>query len=203
MKDLITYFRDIQKTYEARSKSLYTLSNVISNINTPPTFLPQGGIGDATQILRTYHKQAINEGNKAKTIEDDVIAQLTGLRGDLQQKVKEIKSLAGDFKNNVEKETEATRKAVQELHVALGHVDTDPSAASGKGDPFIVRTAVDRQLVRQIDEENYLHRVSLALRFQGVKLTLKPIGVSQPGKLWQRVGVNRRWGDPESLQRLC
>lgn len=157
---MITYFRDIQKTYEARSKSLYTLSNVISNISTPPTFLAQGGIGDATQILRAYHNQAISEGNKAKTIEDDVVTQLTGLRSDLQQKIKEIKSLAGDFKNNVEKETEATRKAVQELQVALGHADTDPSATSGKGDPFIVKTGVDRQLSRQIDEENYLHRVS-------------------------------------------
>ena len=168
---MITYFRDVQKTYEVRSKSLYTLSNVIGNINTPSGFLAQGGIGDVTQILQTYHKKAISEGNKAKTIEDEVVVQLTGLRSDLQQKVKEIKGLSGDFKNNVEKETEATRRAVLELQAALGLADTDPSATSGKGDPFIVKTAVDRQLLRQIDEENYLHRVSLASRLSRLKLT--------------------------------
>lgn len=201
LKDLITYFHDIQKTYEARSKSLYTLSNVIGNINIPPMFLAQGGIGDATHILQAYHKKAITEGNKAKTIEDEVVAQLTGLRSDLQQKVKEIKSLSGDFKNNVEKESEATRRAVHELHVALGLANTDPSATSGKGDPFIVKTAVDRQLLRQIDEENYLHRVSLAFLLSKLKLT--STGIFEPRKLRSRIRVHRGGRDPESLQRLC
>ena len=160
LKDLITYFRDIQKSYEVRSKSISTLSNVINNISVPPVFLSEGGIGDATHILRDYHKQSINEGNKAKTIEEDVIIQLTGLRSDLQQKIKEIKNLSGDFKNNVDKETEGTRRAVRDLQEALGVAETDPHATSGKSDPFIVKLGVDRQLERQIEEENYLHRVS-------------------------------------------
>lgn len=159
VKDLITYFREIQRSYDAKSKSVHTLSHVIKNISTPSIFLAQGGIGDATVILRTYHQQAISDGIKAKAIEDEIIRQLTGLRSDLQQKIKEIRSLSGDFKNNVEKEVEATRKAVQELQVALGHAAADPSAPSGKGDPFIVKIGVERQLQRQIDEENYLHRV--------------------------------------------
>lgn len=160
LKDLITYFRDIQKSYDARSKTLLALSNVINNITSPAVFLSEGGIGDATHILRDYHKQSISEGNKAKTIEEDVIVQLTGLRSDLQQKIKEIKSLSGDFKNSVDKETEGTRRAVRDLQEALGISEVDPHAASGKGDPFIVKLGVDRQVERQIEEENYLHRVS-------------------------------------------
>ncbi len=156
---------------------------MINNISTPPMFLAQGGIGDATQILRTYHKQAITEGIKAKTIEEDVVIQLTGLRSDLQLKIKEIKGLAGDFKNNVEKETEVTRRAVQELQNALLLAETDPSATSGKGDPFIVKTGVDRQLLKQIDEENYLHRVSLSRPFSMPSLRWLT-GISQSGKLW-------------------
>ena len=159
LKDLITYFRDVQKSYETRSKSLLSISNVINNTNFPPVFLTEGGISDATHILRNYHKQSLSEGNKAKSIEEDVIIQLTGLRSDLQQKVKEIKNLSGDFKNSVDKETEGTRKAVHHLQEALGMVDTDPGATSGKGDPYIVKLGVDRQVERQIDEENYLHRV--------------------------------------------
>ncbi len=76
-------------------------------------------------MLRDYHKQAIAEANKAKTIEEDVVVQLTGLRSDLQQKIKEIKSLAGDFKNNVDRETEGTRRAVRDLQEALGRPRRD------------------------------------------------------------------------------
>jgi len=94
-------------------------------------------------------------------LEEDVIVQLTGLRSDLAQKIKEIKSLSGDFKNNVDREAEGTRRAVRDLQEALGLVETDPHASSGKGDPFIVKLGVDRQVARQIEEENYLHRVSL------------------------------------------
>lgn len=173
LKDLITYYREIQKSYETRSKSLLTTSNIISSTAPPPGLLTEGGIGQATHILKEYHKQSIAESNKARTIEEDVIMQLSGLRSDLQQKIKEIKNLAGDFKNAVAKETDGTRKAVQTLQEALGIVDSEPAAASGKGDPFILRLSVDRQVERQIDEENYLHRVIFSpLALQSQKLIL-------------------------------
>ena len=159
LKDLITYFRDVQKTYEARSKSLLAVSNVINNISTPPVLLTEGGIGDALYTLRDYHKKSITEASKARNIEDDILAQLTGLRSDLQQKIKEIKNLSGDFKNSVDKEMEGTRRAVRDLHDALENVKSDSGGASGKGDPYVVKLGVDRQVERQIDEENYLHRV--------------------------------------------
>ncbi|KAL8693170.1 MAG: hypothetical protein Q9218_001952 [Villophora microphyllina] len=179
LKDLITYFRDVQKSYESRSKSLYTLSNVISNTSIPPDFLTEGGIGDAFHALRDYHKQAIGEANKAKTIEEDVVVQLTGLRSDLQQKIKEIKSLAGDFKNNVDRETEGTRRAVRDLQEALGVAETDPNASHGKDDPYIVKLGVDRQLERQIEEENYLHRAFLNLESSGRELESIVVGEIQ------------------------
>lgn len=125
----------------------------------PPTFLESGGLADATEILRDYHKQGVVEANKAREVETEVILQLTGLRSDLQQKTKEIKSLSGDFKNSVDKEVEITRKSVRNLQETLGLVDVDPSATSGKHDPFILRLQVDKQLEKQIEEENYLHRV--------------------------------------------
>ena len=68
----------------------------------PVALLKPGGLTDANRFLRDFHKQAILESNKARDIETDVINQLGGLRGDLAQKIKEIKSLSGDFKNSVE-----------------------------------------------------------------------------------------------------
>ena len=159
LKDLIAYFREVQKSHEARSKSLLSLSNLASNLTPPSGFMVEGGIGEATKILKQYHKQALQESNKAKGIEEDIMAQLTGLRSDLSQKLKEIKNLSGDFKNSVDKETEGTRKLVRGLQEALEAVDHDSSSTSGKGDPYIVRLGVERQVERQIDEENYLHKV--------------------------------------------
>lgn len=135
------------------------LANVLNNVHMPPGFLPSGGLEDAVQIMRNHNSQAILEANKAREIEEDVILALTGLRSDLQLKIKEIKNLAGDFKNSVEKEMEVTRRVVRTLQDTLGKSELDSALTTGKEDPYLMRLAVDRQLERQLDEENYLHQV--------------------------------------------
>jgi hypothetical protein len=179
LKDLILYFRELQNSYDHRGKSLVKISNLVNNTSTTNVFLPSNGINDAMQILREYHKQSILEANKAKLVEEDVIQALTGLRSDLQQKIKEIKNLSGDFKNSVDKEMDATRKAVQTLGDALGQSDIDPSQQTGRQDPYILKLAVDRQLERQIDEENYLHQAYLNLEASGRELEAIVVGEIQ------------------------
>ncbi|KAJ9637612.1 uncharacterized protein PV06_09432 [Exophiala oligosperma] len=179
LKDIINYFRDLHKTYEMRSKALMSTSNVVNNTSMPPNFLSSGGISEANYILRDFHKQALSEANKARDLENEVIVQLTGLRSDLQQKIKEIKSLSGDFKNSVDKEQETTKRAVRSLQEALGMVDTDAASTSGKGDPFLVKLGVDKQIERQIDEENYLHRAYLNLEASGRELESIVVGEIQ------------------------
>ena len=161
LKDLINYFRELHTMYQSRGKALMSTSNLINNTTIPPNFLSSGGLGDAATILRDFHKQGLNEANKARDLENEVIVQLTGLRSDLQQKIKEIKSLSGDFKNSVDKEKENTKRGVQSLQESLGMVDQEAGTTTGKGDPYLVKLSVDKQLEKQIDEENYLHRVWL------------------------------------------
>lgn len=127
--------------------------------------MSSGVVDEALQIIRSYHKLAIIESTKARDIENDVILALVGLRSDLSQKIKEIKSLSGDFKNSVEKEMENTRKVVHALQDGLGQSDIDPSQGIGKQDPYLLKLAVDRQVEKQIDEENYLHQVSNKFRY--------------------------------------
>lgn len=179
LKDLIIYFREVASSYEHRAKSLLKVSNVINNTNAPAALLIEGGLNDANRILRDFHKQTITEANKARDIEADVINQLSGLRADLAQKIKEIKSLSGDFKNSVEKEKETTRKCVAALEEALAVVDSDPAAAAGKGDPYVVGLGVERQVEKQIDEENYLHRAYLNLENSGRELESIVVGEIQ------------------------
>ncbi|KAK6952666.1 hypothetical protein Daesc_004957 [Daldinia eschscholtzii] len=179
LKDLIAYFREIQSHYEHRSKSLLKLANVLNNTSTPPGFLASGGLDDALQILRGHHKNMIIEANKAKEIEQDVILALTGLRSDLNQKIKEIRGLSSDFKNSVEKEMESTRRAVNALQEVLGQSELDSSLTTGKQDPYLLRLAVDRQLERQLDEENYLHKAYLNLESSGRELESIVVGEIQ------------------------
>ncbi|KAF2743691.1 hypothetical protein M011DRAFT_471236 [Sporormia fimetaria CBS 119925] len=179
IKDLIAYFREVSASYEHRAKALLKVSNVINNTIAPSSFMLEGGLNDANRILRDHHKQAVVEANKARDIENEVINQLTGLRADLGQKIKEIRSLSGDFKNSVEKEKETTRKCVAALTEALTLVDSEPTAIAGKGDPYVVRLGVDRQVERQIDEENYLHRAYLNLENSGRELESIVVGEIQ------------------------
>ncbi|KAJ2896291.1 hypothetical protein MKZ38_005693 [Zalerion maritima] len=179
LKDLITYFRDVQNHYDHRGKSLQKLSNSLNNIATPPGFLSSGGVDDALQILRSYNKQAIAESQKAREIEEDVILALTGLRSDLHLKIKEIKNLGGDFKNSVDKEMDATRRAVNNLQEILGQSELDSSITTGKQDPYLLRLTVDRQLERQLDEENYLHQAYLNLESSGRELEAIVVGEIQ------------------------
>ncbi|KAH8592239.1 hypothetical protein B0O99DRAFT_630100 [Bisporella sp. PMI_857] len=179
LKDLITYFREIQGSYDHRAKSLLKVSNVINNTTSPPSLLASNGIDDALQILRGYHKTAILEANKSRDIENDVIMALTGLRSDLSQKIKEIKNLSGDFKNSVDKEMEKTRAAVKQLQDGLGQSDVDPAAMTGRQDPYLLKLAVDRQVERQLDEENYLHNAYLNLENSGRQLETIVVGEIQ------------------------
>ncbi|KAI9882379.1 MAG: hypothetical protein M1823_005877 [Watsoniomyces obsoletus] len=200
LKDLIAYYREIQSSYEHRSKSIVKVSNVIGGTIVPAVFMPEGsgGLSDATHILRDLHKQSIAECNKAKEIEEDVILSLTSLRNDLYQKIKEIRGLSGDFKNAVEKEMETTRKAVHGLRDALDDSRTDP-----KNDPFLIKLAVERQIERQIDEENYLHRAYLNLEGSGRELESIVVGEIQ--KSYNAlVGILRREADQnyETIERL-
>ncbi|KXT03762.1 hypothetical protein AC578_726 [Pseudocercospora eumusae] len=179
LKSLITYFREIQQSYETRHKALHKVQNTIANITNPSIFMSNGGLGEATRILETFHGKSVREAQKARDIETDVIQALTGLRSDLAQKIKEIKSLSGDFKNSVDKERDVTRKEIEKLQEALQHTDHEDGAAIGKNDPYVVRLGVDRAIERQIDEENYLHRAYLNLEASGRELESIVVGEIQ------------------------
>lgn len=201
LKDLINYFREVQKSYEARSKTLTSASNIISNTSAPSNFLKEGGLADAVATLRDFHRIALSEANKSKDLENEVILQLTGLQSDLKQKIKEIKSLSGDFKNSVGKEQESTKKVVRTLQESLGHVDHDAGSTTGKHDPFLVKLGVDRQINKQIEEENYLHRVST--REPLLRYLLTYTGLSQLGSLGSRARVHRSRRNTKGLPSSC
>ena len=93
LKSLIAYFREIQASYEMRAKATQKVQSMIASISHPTVFMRDDGLGEASKILDEYHKRSTAEANKSRDIEMDVTGALTGLRSDLAQKIKEIKSL--------------------------------------------------------------------------------------------------------------
>ncbi|KJR83504.1 PH domain containing protein [Sporothrix schenckii 1099-18] len=204
LKDLISYHREIQNHYEQRAKSVQRLATTLNGTILPPGFMTTGGLDDASQTLRNFHKQAVAEAVKARDVEEDVILALTGLRTDLSQKIKEIKNISGDFRNNVDKEMDATKKAVKNLQDNLGQAELDSSVTTGRQDPYLLRLLADRQLERQIQEENYLHQAFLNLEKSGRELESIVVGEIQ--KSYNAyVGILRReadatWNTTEELR---
>lgn len=160
LKDFITYFREVQTLQEAQSKNILRLSQTLSSTSHPENFMRSGGLMETNVLLRNFHKEAYSASENARAIEAEIINHLIGLRGDLNLKIKEIKALSGDFKNNVDKEKEATRKSIIQLAESITGMESNPQSVIGKNEPYLMRLQVERQLRQQLIEENYLHKVS-------------------------------------------
>lgn len=85
-------------------------------------FLPigNGSIQDIPTILTKFHQQNVTNGSKTlKEINSVIIPKLEELRKDLLIKTKEIKNLQNDFKTNLGKEIQETRKLLAQFQQAI------------------------------------------------------------------------------------
>ncbi|KAK9464487.1 hypothetical protein V1512DRAFT_268208 [Lipomyces arxii] len=173
LKETVGYFEEAAVAQDARSRSYGRLSGLVAVPfkDTADTFLRQGGIQETAVILRDYHKQsAYHSADAARQITEQIVPRLKDLRRDLSFKIKEIKGLSGDFKNSVAKELELTKKQAGVLTEALNALSVNPHLVSGKYDPYIVKLSVEKQLRKQIEEENYLHQAYLNIESSGKAL---------------------------------
>ncbi|CCF60213.1 hypothetical protein KAFR_0J01470 [Kazachstania africana CBS 2517] len=133
-------------------------------------FLPlgNGSVQDLPTILICYHNSmAANASKASKELITEVIPRLNALKDDLLVKIKEIKSLQSDFKNNCLKEIEATKALLKTFKEAI--CDTKISSKP-KVDPYLAKLTLNRQLKRQLSEENFLHEAFNNLQVSGREL---------------------------------
>lgn len=129
-----------------------------------------GSIADLPGDLISYHRtQAAHASQLAKELAKNLIPRLDDLRRDLLVKIKEIKGLASDFKNTYSKEQGLTEQHVAALQQAI-KVLTGGGPLQGKQDPALVRYQLEKQLSRQISEENYLQDAYNNLQNSGKEL---------------------------------
>lgn len=203
IKELLNYFKEYASVQEeivrqqarlqqavgstARSIATPAAANHSSNIGNQDleaiskSFLPigNGSVQDVPDILFHYHQQNVTNSSKTlKEINAIIIPKLEELRKDLLVKIKEIKNLQNDFKNNLNKELNETKSLISQYNQAIewankldtSHNSHQADGEQGKYDPFLVKTKLDRQLKRQLVEENYLYDAYSNLQNAGKQL---------------------------------
>ncbi|KAL3230704.1 Phosphatidylinositol 4,5-bisphosphate-binding protein SLM2 [Nakaseomyces bracarensis] len=132
-------------------------------------FLPlgSGSVQDLPTILNQYHEAlASNASNASRELTNEVIPRLEDLRRDLLVKIKEIKSLQSDFKNSCAKELQQTKQDMKH------YIDSLKEARYGtpKQDPYLTKIILDKQIKKQLVEENFLHEAFDNLETSGAEL---------------------------------
>ncbi|GMM29160.1 phosphatidylinositol 4,5-bisphosphate-binding protein [Martiniozyma asiatica (nom. inval.)] len=136
-------------------------------------FMPlgSGSIQDLPTILYQFHSQAaLLSQNTVKELNASVIPRLEDLKRDLLVKIKEIKSLQTDFKNNVNRLHSDTQAALREYTKAIQIAKDYPTQIDPKQDPYMLKSILDRSIRRQLTEENFLHEAFNNLQSSGKEL---------------------------------
>lgn len=136
-------------------------------------FLPFGStsIADVPGNIIAFHRaQAATASRTSKELSNNIIPRLEDLRRDLLVKIKEIKNLASDFKNAVAKEQLSTHKELSAYVNAIEVLSVNPSLLNPKHDPYLLKYSLNKQIVRQVNEENYLLEAFLNIQTSGKEL---------------------------------
>lgn len=136
-------------------------------------FMPlgSGSVQDLPTILYQYHSNAaLLSQTTVKELNNGVVPRLEDLKRDLLVKIKEIKSLQSDFKNNVDRFQHETQVALSNYLKAIDMSTTSPSQLDPKNDPYLLKTILDRSIRRQLTEENYLHEAFNNIQNSGCEL---------------------------------
>ncbi|KAF5096320.1 hypothetical protein D0Z00_002827 [Geotrichum galactomycetum] len=136
-------------------------------------FLPFGStsIADVPGNIIAFHRaQAATASRTSKELNNNIIPRLEDLRRDLLVKIKEIKNLSSDFKNAVQKEQASTHKELAAYINACEVLNANPALLVPKHDPFLLKYTLNKQITRQVNEENYLLEAFLNIQTSGKEL---------------------------------
>ena len=136
-------------------------------------FLPlgSGSIQDLPTILYQYHSNAaLLAQSTVKELSATIIPRLEDLKRDLLVKIKEIKSLQSDFKNQVDRYQSETSRLLSTYVRSIDSCKSNPAQLDPKNDPYLIKFALDRSIRRQLTEENYLHEAFINIQTSAKEL---------------------------------
>lgn len=127
-----------------------------------------GSVQDLPYVLTQYHQAMCSTAQYAsRELSSILIPRLDDLRRDLLVKIKEIKDLQSDFKNSCLKEVSMTKKFLQEFQNSIEQVKYN---SNYNKDPFLEKLQLNKQIKKQLHEENFLHEAFINLQTSGKEL---------------------------------
>ncbi|GMG48165.1 unnamed protein product [Ambrosiozyma monospora] len=136
-------------------------------------FLPlgSGSVQDLPTLLYQYHSRAAQLAQTTvKELNQTIIPRLEDLKRDLLVKIKEIRTLQSDFKTQIGTLQHQTKSSLSAYALAIDMAKKNPSHLDPKQDPHILKYVLDRQIKKQLTEENYLHEAFINLQTSGKEL---------------------------------
>lgn len=125
-------------------------------------------IQDVPNILINYHKNLSFKNLKlANELRNLIIPRLEELRRDLGQKIKEIRMLQDDFKNDLRADIALTGQRLYEYLEVLSNIGKGTATAESKRfkkDPFMLKFKLDFQLKAQVLQENAIREAYINLQ---------------------------------------
>ncbi|KAH3670309.1 hypothetical protein WICMUC_004878 [Wickerhamomyces mucosus] len=162
-----------QNTKQSKQQASSAEPQVKEEIYQQNFFLPHGSgsIHDLPGILANYHVASANLASRAsKELNSITIPRLEDLKRELLVKIKEIKSLASDFKTKTAKEIAQTKVDLTHYIKSIEDAKFGSQNLQPKNDPYITKILLDKQLKKQLVEENYLLEAFVNLQTSGKEL---------------------------------
>ncbi|KAI9292986.1 PH-domain-containing protein [Neoconidiobolus thromboides FSU 785] len=159
VKDLINYFDEISDTELSTSKGLEKSSTYIDVPFKEAHFFgddSKPGVQNLLAQIRNHsHQQSLYYRNSSENITNVTIKDLKQLRDDIKYRIKEVKS---DY-NSLNSKLARTRDNSISHFKSLSRATTDrEDATSPDNDPWLVNHSFQRQLHKDVNEENNYNR---------------------------------------------
>lgn len=160
VKMLISYFEGVADIESNTSKELTKLGSVIQVPFRPGNqFLGEGGMQDVFYTIRDKTRViADSHASLARTIESSIVQHLQKLRTEIKAHIKNVQNDTGKLAASVARERELSTKMIADLAKAIGTVNHTPMQVHAKEDPYAVNVQVNKQLQKQVHEENLLQK---------------------------------------------
>lgn len=131
-----------------------------------------GSIQDVQILLKKYHLNLAQQQIKmVHELQTQIIPRLEELQKDLLSKIREIKQLNGDFKNNLKEEIAISGQCLDDYLTIVRKLDKGvEDDVTSKNDPFMLRLKLELQLKQQLNQENYLEEAFINLQMTGLEL---------------------------------
>jgi hypothetical protein len=131
-----------------------------------------GSIQDIQILFKKYHLNMAQQQMKiVHELETKIIPRLEELQRDLLQKIREIKNLNGDFRNNMDTEIAISGQLLDDYLASVKSLKSgNESKLTSKTDPFLLRLKFELQLKQQLHQENYLEEAYINLQITGLEL---------------------------------